>query len=61
MVDTNSLSVKLQPENSIILDKWTGDIYDTSLKDLGAFLLSKSHCMIIALYAFEKATIAKAK
>ncbi|XP_003386476.1 PREDICTED: mitochondrial import inner membrane translocase subunit TIM50-A-like [Amphimedon queenslandica] len=40
MVDTNPLSVKLQPENSIILDKWTGDIYDTSLKDLGAFLLT---------------------
>ena len=41
IIDTDSTSVKYQPENSVILDKWTGDIYDTALSDLVPFLLSE--------------------
>ena len=42
IIDTDPASVKLQQENSIVLNKWTGDIYDNSLNDLAAFLLSNN-------------------
>ena len=42
IIDTDPASVKLQQENSIILNKWTGDIYDNSLNDLASFLLSNN-------------------
>lgn len=41
IVDTDPETVRLQPENSIILDKWTGDINDKSLWKLITFLQSK--------------------
>jgi import inner membrane translocase subunit TIM50 len=40
VLDTNSSSLKFQPENGVILKKWTGDIYDTTLSDITSFLLS---------------------
>ena len=43
VIDTDSKSVKFQPENSIVLDKWTGDILDRTLLDLVPFLQSESH------------------
>ena len=39
MIDTNPKSVQLQPENGLIMKKWTGDIHD-NLIDLAKFLLS---------------------
>lgn len=42
MVDTNKDAVKFHPENSIILEKWTGDIKDRTLWDLIQFLQSKT-------------------
>ena len=42
IIDTDPASVKLQQENSIVLNKWTGDIYDNSLNDLASFLLSNN-------------------
>lgn len=41
VVDTSKDAVKFQPENAIILDKWTGDISDKTLWDLSRFLQSK--------------------
>lgn len=41
MIDTNPKSVKYHLDNTIILDKWTGDIHDRTLWDLIPFLLSK--------------------
>lgn len=40
MIDTNPKSVKYHQDNTIILDKWTGDIHDRTLWDLIPFLLS---------------------
>ena len=41
MIDTDPKSVKYHLDNSVILDKWTGDIHDRTLWDLIPFLLSK--------------------
>ena len=41
IIDTDSKSVQLQPENSIILDKWKGDVSDKTLWDLVPLLQSK--------------------
>ncbi|KAK5939297.1 mitochondrial inner membrane protein required for protein import [Knufia obscura] len=38
MVDSDSHAVKKQPENAIVLPKWTGDPKDTTLIDLIPFL-----------------------
>jgi len=38
IVDTNASHVRAQPENAIILPKWTGDPKDTDLVDLIPFL-----------------------
>ena len=40
MIDTDPKSVKYHQDNTIILDKWTGDIHDRTLWDLIPFLLS---------------------
>jgi len=48
IVDTDPKSVKFHPENSIILDKWTGDIHDRTLWDLIPFLQS----MPAVVYAY---------
>ena len=40
MIDTDPKSVKYHQDNTIILDKWTGDINDRTLWDLIPFLLS---------------------
>ena len=39
MIDTDPQSIQLQPENGLIVKKWTGDVTDT-LFDLAKFLLS---------------------
>ena len=41
MVDTDPKSVKYHLDNTIILDKWTGDIHDKTLWDLVPLLVSK--------------------
>lgn len=41
MVDVDPNAVEFQRENSILLNKWTGDITDTTLQDLVPFLLSQ--------------------
>ena len=38
IIDTNARHVKNQPENAIILDKWTGDPKDPHVKDLVALI-----------------------
>ena len=44
MIDTDPKSVKYHQDNTIILDKWTGDIQDRTLWDLIPFLLSMYNC-----------------
>ena len=44
IVDTDRKSVKFHPENSIVLDKWTGDVEDKTLWDLIPFLQSMFSC-----------------
>jgi len=39
VIDTDPQSIKMQPENGLIVNKWTGDVTDT-LFDLAKFLLS---------------------
>ena len=41
ILDTDKQSVQLQPENSIILDKWKGDVTDRTLWDLVPLLQSE--------------------
>lgn len=41
IIDTEQQSVQLQPENSIILDKWKGDITDRTLWEIVPFLQSQ--------------------
>lgn len=39
MIDTDSKSIQLQPENGLIMKKWTGDLHDNIL-ELGKFLIT---------------------
>jgi len=39
VIDTDPQSIQMQPENGLIVKKWTGDVNDT-LFDLAQFLLS---------------------
>ena len=41
VIDTDSKSIQLQPENGLIMKKWTGDLHDNIL-ELGKFLISKA-------------------
>lgn len=49
MIDTDSMAVKKQPENSILLDKWTGETSDPTLVNLSSFLLSQFGTMMVTL------------
>ena len=48
MVDVNKDAVKYQPENAIVLERWTGDIHDRTLWDLIPFLQSKGSFPLFA-------------
>ena len=39
MIDIDSKSIQLQPENGLVMKKWTGNLQD-NLIDLAKFLLS---------------------
>lgn len=39
MIDTDPKSMQLQPENGLVVKKWTGSLHD-NLIELGQFLLS---------------------
>lgn len=39
MIDIDSKSIQLQPENGLVMKKWTGNLHD-NLIDLAKFLLS---------------------
>ena len=41
MIDNDIKSIQMQPENGLIMKKWTGDLQDNIL-ELGRFLLSKA-------------------
>ena len=41
MIDNDVKSIQMQPENGLIMKKWTGDLQDNIL-ELGKFLLSKA-------------------
>ena len=40
-IDCNAASCSRQPENSLVLDKWDGEVEDKVLFDLASFLKSK--------------------
>ena len=46
IIDTDRKSVQLQPENSIIVDKWKGDVDDRTLWELVPLLQSESDAII---------------
>lgn len=39
MIDVDSKSIQLQPENGLVMKKWTGNLHD-NLIELAKFLLS---------------------
>ena len=49
VIDTDSKSIQLQPENGLITKKWTGDLHDNIL-ELGKFLISKAKLILILVY-----------
>ena len=51
VIDTDSKSIQLQPENGLIMKKWTGDLHDNIL-ELGKFLISKAKLIFTCLLCF---------
>ena len=41
IIDVDNESVKLQPQNALVLNKWSGEDDDRKLVDLAHFLKSK--------------------